>query len=109
MFTPSASASSASREMRSSAVSSPSGPSSTGHVMSIVWALKTLESTCRSFSSSLLRRIGCSITNCLACSGDSPRRLRSEPTLVVTLITTASRVESIGGFVTCAKSCLKYE
>ena len=26
-----------------------------------------------------------------------------------TLITTASRVESIGGFVTCAKSCLKYE
>ena len=26
-----------------------------------------------------------------------------------TLITTASRIESIGGFVTCAKSCLKYE
>ena len=85
----------------------PAGPSATGHVMSIVRALKALDSTCRRFSSSLLRRIGWSISSWRACSGDSPSRLRSEPTLVATLITTASRVESIGGFVTCAKSCLK--
>ena len=41
--------------------------------------------------------------------GVSSRRFRSEPTLACTLITTASRIESIGGLVTCAKSCLKYE
>ena len=54
-------------------------------------------------------RIGLSITSCRACSGVSASRLRSEPTLAPTLMTTASRIESIGGFVTCAKSCLKYE
>ena len=107
MFTPRASASSASRQIRSSAASSPAVPSATGQVMSIVCALKTIESTWRSASSSLSRRIGCGITSWRACSGDSPSRFRSEPTLVATLITTASRVESIGGFVTCAKSCLK--
>ena len=107
MFTPAASCSSASREIRSSAASSPSGPSATGQVMSIVCALKMCESTCRRASSSLSSRIGVSITSWWACSGDSPSRFFSEPTLVATLITTASRVESIGGFVTCANSCLK--
>ena len=37
-------------------------------------------------------------------AGSAPSRRSS-----ATLITTASRIESIGGFVTCAKSCLKYE
>ena len=109
MFTPRASASSASRLIRSSAVSRPGTPSAAGQVMSIVCARKTSESTWRSASSSLSRRMGCGMTSWRACSGVSPSRFRSEPTLVATLITTASRVESIGGFVTCAKSCLKYE
>ncbi len=85
----------------------PSGPSATGHVMSSVRARKTLESTCRSFSSSSLSRIGVSIESWCACSGVSSSRLRSEPTPVPWIITIDSRIESIGGFVTCAKSCLK--
>ena len=109
MFVPAASAMSTLRQIRSSAVASPSAPSSTGHVVSTVCALKTSERTWRSWSSSLSRRIGLSITSCRACSGVSSSRFRSEPTLAFTLITTASRIESIGGFVTCANSCLKYE
>ncbi len=71
--------------------------------------MKIAERTWRSCSSSESSRIGLSITSWRACSGVSSSRLRSEPTLACTLITTASRIESIGGFVTCAKSCLKYE
>ena len=104
---PSASASSASAHRRSSAFARPSAPSAIGHVMSSVRAKKIAESTWRSFSSSWLRRIGVSIPSWRACSGVSSSRLRSEPTPVVTLITIASRIGSIGGFVTCAKSCLK--
>ena len=87
----------------------PSGPSSTDHVMSSVRALKTSESTWRRFSSSWLRRIGVFIASWQACCGVSSSRLRSEPTPVDTLITIASRIGSIGGLVTCANSCLKYE
>ena len=50
-----------------------------------------------------------SIESWRACSGVSSSRLRSEPTPVDTLITIASRIGSIGGLVTCANSCLKYE
>ena len=46
MFAPPASAASASAQMRSIAGSSPSTPSATGQVKSIVCALKTSESTC---------------------------------------------------------------
>ena len=109
MFAPPARASSASAQMRSTAGSSPPGPPATGQVVSIVCARKTLESICRSRSSSSSRRIGFAITSWRACSGVSSSRLRSEPTLASTLITTASRIESIGGFVTWANSCLKYE
>ncbi len=86
----------------------PSGPSATGHVMSIVCALKTSVETRRSVSSSWLRRIGWSMTSWWACSGVSSRRLPSAPTPVPSDMTIASRIGSIGGFVTCAKSCLKY-
>ncbi len=109
MFAPAASASSASAQMRSSAGSRPSSPSASGQVMSIVCDLKSSESTRRSRSSSSSRSTGLSITSWRACSGLSESRLRSEPTSERTLITTASRIGSIGGFVTWAKSCLKYE
>ena len=108
MFAPAASAASASRQMRATAASSPRGPSATGQVMSIVCAWKTSDSIWRRRSSSSSSRIGFGITSWRACSGVSSSRFRSEPTLAATLITTASRIESIGGFVTCAKSCLKY-
>ena len=44
-----------------------------------------------------------------ACSGVSSSRLPSGPTDVDTLITIFSRIGSMGGFVTWANSCLKYE
>jgi hypothetical protein len=107
MFTPPASASEASPATRSTAASIPSGPSATGQVMSSVWARKIEESTCRSFSSSSLERIGWSMTSWWACSGDSSSRLCSDPTPVSRLITIFSRIGSIGGLVTWANSCLK--
>jgi hypothetical protein len=86
---------------------SPAGPSSIGQVMSIVCERKTSVETSRSVSSSALRRIGWSITSWCACSGVSASRLRSAPTPVPNDMTIDSRIESIGGFVTWAKSCLK--
>ena len=77
--------------------------------MSIVRASNTSWSTWRSFSSSELRRIGCGITSWWQWSGVSPSRLISGPITASRLITTDSRIGSIAGFVTCAKSCLKYE
>ena len=108
-FTPALMQSCASSQIRANAARMPSTPSATGQVMSIVWARKMSCETWRSVSSSWLRRIGCSITSWWACSGLSSSRFPSAPTAVDRLITTASRIESIGGFVTCAKSCLKYE
>ena len=107
MLTPRAIDSEASAQMRSTALASPSGPAPVGQVMSSVCASKTAESTWRSFSSSGERRIGVSIDSWCACSGVSSNRLRSEPTPEATLMTTDSRIGSIGGLVTCAKSCLK--
>ena len=85
----------------------PSGPSSTRQVIGIVCERNTVESTPRSDSSSALRRIGCGITSWWEWSGPSVRRFASEPTPVRIDITTDSRIGSIGGFVTCANSCLK--
>jgi hypothetical protein len=51
--------------------------------------------------------MGWSIAICRAWSGASSRRLPSAPMPVASDMTTASRIGSIGGFVTCAKSCLK--
>ena len=107
MLVPSASVSSASAHTRSSARVMPSGPSATGHVMSTVCALKIELSTWRSCWISRSNRIGVCIASWCACSGDSSSRLRSEPTPVPWLITIASRIGSIGGLVTWAKSCLK--
>ena len=86
----------------------PAGPSATGQVMSIVRDLKTRRvDLAQPLELAVAQDRLVQITSWWACSGVSSSRLRSEPTLVATLITTASRVESIGGFVTCAKSCLK--
>ena len=42
-----------------------------------------------------------------ACSGPGFSRLRSEPIVVSVDMMISSRMQSIGGLVTCAKSCLK--
>ena len=44
---------------------------------------------------------------CRHCSGVPSRRFPSGPMVVSTPITSSSRMASTGGFVTCAKSCLK--
>ena len=75
--------------------------------MSIERASNTSWSTCRSFSSSPLRRIGCGMTSWWQWSGVSPSRLISGPITASRLITTDSRIGSMAGFVTWAKSCLK--
>ena len=84
-----------------------SGPSATA-TSCRSWGVKDVRVDLAEPSSSSSRRIGRD-HECRACSGVSSSRLRSEPTLASTLITTASRIESIGGFVTWANSCLKYE
>ena len=54
-------------------------------------------------------RIGCcSFTSC-ACAGLSLRMSGLCPRKVISDITSSSRIESIGGLVICAKSCLKYQ
>ena len=107
MVAPWATWSSASRQTCSSRLSIPPGPSSIGQLMSTVAAWKISWETWRSFSSWPLRRIGWSMTSWWAESGDSSSRLNSAPTPVCRLITTFSRIGSIGGLVTCANSCLK--
>ena len=42
------------------------------------------------------------------CSGVSSSKFPSRPRYVNRLVTSASKFASSGGFVTCAKSCLKY-
>ena len=84
MLTPSASASSASAQTRSSAVDhARPGPPSTGHVMSTRAGLE--DRACRRGAadcSSRSNRIGVVIASWCACSGVSSSRLRSEPTPV---------------------------
>jgi hypothetical protein len=48
------------------------------------------------FNSTRRHAVGCGLS-----------RLPSEPSRVSAEVTISSRIESIGGFVTCAKSCLK--
>jgi hypothetical protein len=107
MFAPRSIHCEASSQIASRRRSIPSAFCSTGQVRSIVAAWKTSCETWRSFSSSWLRRIGWRMNSWCACAGDSDRRLTSPPTLVARLITIDSRSGSIGGLVTCAKSCLK--
>ena len=107
MFTPRSTSSDASAHISSRRRSIPWAPSSAGHVMSIVRASKTLWSTWRSFSSSVLRSSGCGITSWWQWSGVSSSRLISGPITASRLMTIDSRIGSMAGFVTCAKSCLK--
>ncbi len=61
----------------------------------------------RIFSSSSLRSIGVGSDSWRQDSGAGSRRFPSGPTAVSTAMMISSRMASTGGFVTCAKSCLK--
>ena len=60
-----------------------------------------------SFSISVLLRMGWLIFNTWQFSGRSSNRFPSRPTYTAVLVTISSRMESMGGLVTWAKSCLK--
>ena len=103
-------ASVASRQMRSTRVRSPSAPSLAGQVQSMV-AVRKAPSTSseieRIFSRSALVRIGWATSSRLCAPASRPSRLGRGPIIETRLITSSSRIGSIGGLVTWAKFCLK--
>ena len=69
--------------------------------------LKPGKSTCLSFVNSSFVRMGDFSSISRACSGVGLSRFRSEPMAVSVDMMMSSRMQSIGGLVTWAKSCLK--
>ena len=82
-------------------------PESSGQVASSVVARSAGCEARATRSSSSLVSTGWSSTSWIACSGPSESMLPSEPIRDSRLITIDSRTESMGGFVTWAKRCLK--
>ena len=111
MLMPSRTAFSACAQSASSAGSSPAAPRSAGQVVSSVSDLKWLSPTSeieRIFSRSSLVRIGWRTSSRLVCEMPSrSNRFGRGPMIETRLMTSSSRIGSIGGFVTCAKFCLK--
>ena len=102
------------RQTSASAFSRPGPPSSARNRIGIVADLKAQAperplgvASARSFSSSSLLRIGVASLIWWAEAGAGSSRLPSGPIVVSAAITISSRIASIGGFVTWAKSCLK--
>ena len=106
--TPSATAAEASFARRLSARSSPSAPSETAYVASRTrlvqprWSIALSASICSTVSSGDLSRSLCASVSLVV------TRSPSGPTMHSRDVTTASRMGSMGGFVTCANICLKY-
>ena len=61
----------------------------------------------RNFSISEFFRIGSGSLSCRQLSGLGATRFPSEPSVSVVEVINSSRMGSMGGLVTCAKSCLK--
>ena len=61
----------------------------------------------RNFSISEFFRMGSASLSCLQLSGLGSTRLPSDPSVSVVEVINSSRMGSMGGLVTCAKSCLK--
>lgn len=86
---------------------SPVAPWLAGHVVSMVRLLKLNSSMCLTRSSSCSSRMADSSASTRACLGVSSSRFFSAPRPADSDMTAHSRMGSMGGFVTCAKSCLK--
>src|SRR5215212_6292825 len=84
-------------------------PSATGKRMGSVVEIARSSPRARIFSSSAAVRTGWSIRIRLQCFLVSSKRFCSGPRLILSDMTSSSRSGSIGGLVTCAKCCLKYE
>src|SRR5262249_15827032 len=112
MLMPARTADSARAQSVSSASFNPLAPCSAGQVVSSVRDLKWTSPTsemARIFSRSPLVRIGCRTSRRLRCEAPSrSNRFGRGPMIDTRLMTSSSRIGSIGGLVTCAKFCLKY-
>ena len=98
----------ASRQIRSSPSSSACTPPSEWKVVEMVAAGNWRWVTWRIVSRSALLRIGVGTSSRLAWAGPCSSRLPPAPRLVARDMTSSSRIGSMGGLVTWAKSCLKY-
>ncbi len=111
MLMPSFTACSACQHSASSAPAIAAAPPSTGQVASSVRDRKCEPLICeieRIFSRSALVRIGWRTSRRLVVDMPSrSNRLGRGPMIDTRLMTSSSRIGSIGGFVTCAKFCLK--
>src|ERR1017187_2918259 len=108
MDRPAATASEASLQMRSRPSRRPSTPLAAWKTALMVSAGNCRWGTWRMVARLALGRIGCGISSRAASPGPCSRRLPPTPSEHTSDMTDASRIGSIGGLVTCAKSCLKY-
>ena len=106
---PSASREETSKQTRVSADVRPVAPSPRGNVVATVAVGKARWVTWRRVSMSAFVRTGWGSSSRFACAGPCSSRLPPAPSDETRDITMRSRIGSIGGFVTCANSCLKYE
>ena len=83
-------------------------PNATGQSSDSVIGSNTPSCVARIFARSWLSRIGLRSASWWHCSGVSSNVLPSGPIELSSDITSASRIGSIGGFVTCANSWWKY-
>ncbi len=111
MLTPSRTAPSARAQSSSSTCSIPAAPKPAWKVVSSVRDLKWVSATSeieRIFSRSASVRIGwrtsSRLVEAMPCRSN---RFGRGPMIETRLMTSSSRIGSIGGFVTCAKFCLK--
>ena len=91
----------------SSACSSPLAPSEASNNVGIVTERNWPCATWRSLASSSLVMMGVESSMRWQLSGVGSSRLPSGPIVVMAEVTISSRIQSMGGLVTCANSCLK--
>ena len=107
MVAPASTAEVASSRTRCKASLRPKGPSLRLNKVLMVLLSKPVILQRLILSNSDAVRVGVSSLSIRACNAVSPKRLTSLPKRDSVLITTSSRIASIGGFVTWANNCLK--
>ena len=110
MLTPSSTALSAASH-RATRARSRETPSSVAEASKSIGSTRTGKSARAplvSLARSSLVRMGCSSSSRRHCAGVSASRLPSPPRQLARVITSFSRMGSMGGLVTCANCCLKY-
>ena len=94
-------------QMRWMAFSRPASPSASGQTQETVAEVCSWPGRERMVSNSFGNRMGESRLDHAGVLGPSPSQLRRQPMMVLSDITSFSRIGSMGGLVTWAKSCLK--